>query len=225
MQLDDKFSIATFHAQDDQALRSHWEVIVAPTDLPEFESVIAHFELRFSSWWEQEPQKKSERFRQTLQTRLEQTKLKGAIQSFALFYDVSLPGEYPIYLNLFLRPASADTHSHGTQIENHAVLEFLPDEDLNLRLGVVIHELCHFFHASGSDADKRVLSQSFADSQDPFSLAGLNILNEALATAMENGIAAELLLDPSTFKKSWKPMAGFTTTLPSTRLPKPFCRW
>ncbi len=200
IELEDKFAIATFHARDELALRSHWEAIVAPTDLPALESVIDHFQPRFSKWWKEEAQGPCEHYRRTVQSRLAQKSVKDAILSFARFYDVDLPGEYPIYLNLFYRPKGTDNHTKGTQLENHAVVEFLPDEDVNFRLGVVIHELCHFFHASGSEADKRALSQSFADSPDSLSLAGLNILNEALATALGNGIAGELLLDPATFK-------------------------
>lgn len=201
MQLEEKFSIATFHAVDESALRSHWEVIVAPTDLSGFESILAHFEPRLSRWWKAKAQDDSERFRQNLQNKLDQKTVKDLIQSFARFYDVALPSEYPIYLNLFFRPASGDTHTNGTQFENHAVVEFLPNEDAGLRLSVVVHELCHFFYASGSDAHRRALSLSFANLQDPFSLAGWNILNEALATALGNDIAAESLLDPADFKK------------------------
>lgn len=209
IQLEEKFSIATFHAVDESALRSQWEGIVAPTDLPNFESIIAHFEPRFSRWWKAEAQNESERFRQALQNKLDQKTIKDVIQSFARFYDVTFPDQYPIYLNLFFRPASADTHSIGTQIENHAVVEFLPNEDIGLRLSVVLHELCHFFYATGSDAHKRALSLSFANLQDPLSLAGWNILNEALAAALGNGIAAEYLLDPLTFKQKLQTDRGF----------------
>jgi hypothetical protein len=209
MQLEEKFSIASFHAPDDSALRSHWEVIVAPTDLPRLESIIAHFEPRFSGWWRADAQNESERFRQTLQDKLDQKTVRGLIQSFARFYDTALPDDYPIYLNLFFRPASGNAHTNGTQFENHAVVEFLPSEDAGLRLSVVIHELCHFFYTSGTDAHRRALSLSFANLQDPFSLAGWNILNEALATALGNGIAAETLLDPAVFKKRLESDRGF----------------
>lgn len=209
MELEEKFSIATFYAVNEAELRSHWEVIVAPTDLTNFESIIAHFEPRFSCWWKAEAENESERFRQSLQDKLHQKTVKDLIQSFARFYDVVLPDGYPIYLNLFFRPATADTHTNGTQIENHAVVEFLPNEDVGLRLSVVIHELCHFFYTSGSNTHGRALSFSFANSQDPFSLAGWNILNEALATALGNGIAAEYLLDPATFKKRLETDRGF----------------
>jgi hypothetical protein len=209
LQIDDKFSIATFRGNDRAALLSYLEVIVAPADLPRLEAVIKHFEPRFARWWDAEARAGSERFRQALQTRLAEKSVLEMVDSFARFYDITLPDGYPIYLNLFFRPKSDDTHTNGTQIENHAVVEFLPDEDVSLRLGVVIHELCHFFYSSGSDAHKRSLSRAFADSPDPMALAGLNIINEALATALGNGIAAERLLDSATFKKKLETERGF----------------
>ena len=50
LQLDQKFSIATFHAHDRASLRGHWEVIVAPTDVPRLEAIVDHFEPRFTKW-------------------------------------------------------------------------------------------------------------------------------------------------------------------------------
>src|SRR5215469_14349939 len=40
LQLDEKFSVATFHAVDEKSLSTHWAVIVAPADLPRLESIV-----------------------------------------------------------------------------------------------------------------------------------------------------------------------------------------
>jgi hypothetical protein len=208
LQLDQKFSIATFHAHDRVSLRSHWEVIVAPTDVPRLEAIVDHFEPRFTTWWTQNAEHDSEEFKHTLQHAIARTNLGNAIRSFARFYDVALPKDYPIYLNLFLRPKSGDTHTIGTQIENHAAVEFLSGENVNRRLGVVIHELCHFFYSSGSESRRRSLTSAFANVPDSLSLAGWGVLNEALATALGNGVAAERL-DSIAFQRALKTERGF----------------
>lgn len=201
MELEDKFWIATLQASDRQSLRSHWEVIVAPTDLPRLEAIVDRFTPRFMHWWASSAEHDSEAFKRALQRAIAQKGVGDAIRSFARFYDVDLPNGYPIYLDLLLRPRSGDTHTNGTQIENHAALEFLPGEKVNRRLGVVIHELCHFFYSSGSASHQRQLTDAFANAPDSLSLAGWNILNEGLATALGNGIFEERL-DSVAFQKA-----------------------
>jgi hypothetical protein len=172
LQLDEKFSIAAFHAVDEQSLWTHWEVIVTPTDLPKLESIVGHFQPRFSRWWSEQAQEKAERFKHELQNALQQAPIQALLGSFAEFYDADFPDEYPVYLNLFFRPPSEDTRSNATMIENHAVVEFIPGEDVNRRLTVVIHELCHFLYSSSTDSQKQKLISAFANSKDPSSLAG-----------------------------------------------------
>lgn len=85
LQLNEKFSIATLHAVDQQSLRRHWEVIVAPTDLPRLDSIIGHFQPRFSSWWGRQAQEKAERFKRQLRNVLEQKPMQDLLASFARF--------------------------------------------------------------------------------------------------------------------------------------------
>jgi len=197
--LEEKFSIAAFHAVDEKSLSTHWEVIVAPTDLPRLESIVGHFQARFSRWWSQQAQEKAEGFRGDLQNRLQEEPIQSLLESFARFYGADFPDEFSVYLNLFFRPPGEDTHSNATMIENQAVIEFIPGEDVNRRLTVVIHELCHFLYSSSADSQKQRLISAFANSKAPLSLAGWGLLNEALATALGNGIAGESLLDSATY--------------------------
>lgn len=72
---------------------------------------------------------------------------------------------------------------------------------MNRRITIAIHELCHFLYSSSTDAQKQKLISAFANSQDPSWLAGWDLLNEALATALGNGIAGEYLLNSSTYRR------------------------
>lgn len=200
--IEDKFSIATYHATDEKSLFSHWETIVSPTDLHDLEAVVHHFEPRFLAWWQQDAREESAQFANKIRTSLSDPKAMDHIQSFARFFGVDFPENFPLYIELFFRPRGTNAHTSGTLVENHSVLEFIPGEAASDRLDVVVHELCHFFYSSGSGLHKRQLTQSFADSPDPYSLAALNLLNEGVATALGNGIAGELWKDPEKFKKT-----------------------
>jgi hypothetical protein len=209
LQLDEKFSIAALHAVDEKSLWTHWEVIVAPTDLPKLESIVGYFQPRFSVWWSHRAQEKAEEFKRDLQNRLQQEPIQALLESFARFYDADFPDGYPVYLNLFFRPPGEDTHSNATMIENHAVIEFIPGEDVNRHLRVVIHELCHFLYSSSTDSQKQRLISAFANSKGPSSLAGWGLLNEALATALGNGIAGECLSDSATYNRELQTERSF----------------
>jgi hypothetical protein len=193
VQLDEKFLIAAFHANDLSSLRNEWEALVDPADLLVLEQVITHFQPRFELWWKRDASAESERMRQKMQMVLRGRAIESTVGTFAHFYGANIPAGYPIYFNLIFRPANGDTHTQGTEMENHAVVEFLPGEDVNKRLTVVLHELCHFLYSSAQPAQKQQLTREFAESPDPAAMAGWALLNESLATALGNGIASQQL--------------------------------
>lgn len=208
IQLGDKFSIATYHAADRQDLRERLEALVAPTDMEAIDSVISHFEQRFMKWWKASAQQTLTSFRKDLSRKVNQKNVRESIEKFAAFYEAKYPANYTIYLNLFYRPKSSAKGTFATVYENHAVVEVLSGEKVSNVLDIVIHELCHFFHSSSSFEKKRQLTQAFASTQDPLALATYNILNEALATAFGNGIAAELWMESGHFRERMEKARG-----------------
>jgi hypothetical protein len=212
VQLDEKFLIAAFHAGDLASLRNGWEALIAPADLVVLNQILVHFQPRFDSWWNRYAAAESERFRREMQAALKERNLEATIASFARFYGVNLPLGFPIYFNLFFRPAFRDTHTLGTEFENHAVVEFLPGEDVRKRLTVVLHELCHFFYSSAPFALKQQLTLEFANSSDPAAMAGWALLNESLATALGNGLASQQLR-PAAFQTELPPKLSFYNNL------------
>ena len=209
IQLGDKFSIATYHATDRRDLRTRLETLVAPTEMEKIDSVLSNFEPRFMTRWKRSAQASLIKFQKGLDKKVNQPEVRRKVEEFATFYEAKYPPNYLIYLNLFYRPTSESKGTFATVYDNHASIEVLAGEKVTNVLDVVIHEICHFFHSSGPEGRKRQLTEAFANSKDPLSLPTINILNEALATAFGNGIAAELWMDSKHFKERLGKERGF----------------
>ncbi len=209
IQLGDKFSIVTYHATHRNDLRQRLETLVAPTDMETIDSLLVHFEPRFLSWWKNSAQTSLLAFKKDLDKKVNQLEVLKKVQGFANFYEAKYPPNYLIYLNLFYRPASDEKATYATVYENHAVIEVLSGENVANVLDIVIHEICHFFYSSSSHEKKSQFLEAFANSSDPLAIATHNILNEALATALGNGIAAELWMDSKRYKERLGKERGF----------------
>src|SRR6202012_2166304 len=94
--LEDKFSIAAFHANDEQSLQQHWESIVSPTDLPRIMAIVRYFQPRFSIWWRQEGQDNAARLRYELTETFQTASLGPLLGSFVHFYGADVGGEQPL---------------------------------------------------------------------------------------------------------------------------------
>jgi len=209
IQLGDKFLIATYHATGRGDLRTRLETLVAPTDMETIDSALIHFEPRFMTWWKESAHLSLLTFQKELTKKVNQPEMRKQTEKFANFYDVKFPQNYPIYLNLFYRPTSDIKDTHATVSDNHAAIEVLSGEKVSNVLDVVIHEICHFFFSSSPVEKKRQLTEAFAGSNDPLALATYNILDEGIATAFGNGIAAEFWMDSKHFKERLEKERGF----------------
>lgn len=209
IQLGDKFSIATYHAENRNELKTRLETLVAPSDMELIESTIRYFEPRFSTWWKKTAQMNISIFQKKLSQKINQPEVRKKIEEFAAFYEAQLPKDYSIYLNLFYRPKSEVKGTFATVFENHAAVEVLSGEVETNVLDIVIHEICHFFYGIAPEAKKRQWLEDFANSTNPLSIATHNILNEALATAFGNGIAAELWMEPKYYQERARKERGF----------------
>lgn len=209
IQLGDKFSITTYHAKDKQDLKMRLESLASPSDIEKIDAILSHFEPRFVKWWKSSAQASLSDFKKALNRKVNQLEIQKKLNEFAKFYEAEYPKNYLIYINLFYRPVSKTKGTFATVYENHAAVEVIPGEKVANILDVVIHEICHFFHSSASEEKKRQLLSKFANSSDPIALATHNILNEALATAFGNGIAAELWMDSKHYKTRANKASGF----------------
>lgn len=208
--LRDKLRQAALLAGDVAAFHRHVSLLMAPADAARMSAALAHFAPRFAPWWQQQAGP-TRAFARDLAALLARADVAGWIADVASFYGVQLAGNPRVHVHLVMLPAraSADPAHGGTvaeQIENHSVLEVLPGEAAAARAPVLLHELCHFFYRSMDPAaHERMMATLLGSgrSSDPASgvaVGALHLLDESVAAALGNGVAAERI-DPQRFQR------------------------
>lgn len=207
--LNRKQVIAGLQSRTLEEYQSNAGLLVMPSDLSGFTEVILHFQPRFRSWWNGGAKKHLDSFAARLSEIIKQKSLVEFSARVAKFYGAQLPANHVIYFNLMARPVSKARGTFGTQIENHAIAEILEGEDPKNRVDVLLHELYHYFYSLMPTAEKAELTKVFVSSPDPDSLAAYNLFDEALATAIGNGLVARLVKSESDFQRDFNKEGGF----------------
>lgn len=210
--LRDKLRQAAFLAGDVAAYHRQVSLLMTPADAARMSAVLAHFAPRFAPWWQQQAGP-TRAFARDLAALLARPDVAGWIADAASFYGVQLAGNPRVHVHLVMLPASASADpAHGgtvaEQIENHSVLEVLPGEVAAARAPVLLHELCHFFYRSmDPDAHERMMatllgpgSGSGSGPGSGVAVGALHLLDESVAAALGNGVAAERI-DPQRFQR------------------------
>jgi hypothetical protein len=117
----------------------------------------------------------------------------------AAFYGARFPDNYIIFFHLLFKPMSLSAHSE--QVENHALLEVREREVIESQLPSLIHELCHHLIRLAPRQEQEKLAQAFIGSPKAHSLAMYNLLDEALASAIGNGLVMKSLVSEERFQK------------------------
>ena len=197
-----KLRIAGLQAADLEDYLSRLELLVAPADRTRFARVLRHFLPSFDTWWQAEALPRGRPMAQKIEALLGTPEVAGPLARIERFYAPALDPESTLRLALMARPARASENTSGQQVESTAVVEFLPDERPEDRIDVVIHELCHFFFDSAADGSFAELQKRFAAAGRPAATPAYNLLNEALATALGNGMIGRAVLEPEEFEKT-----------------------
>lgn len=176
-------------------------LLVLPTEVSEFTSVINHFQPSFHRWWEAEASVKGKAFTESLQRRLGEPRVVEAVERFRRFYGSKLPDGYRAPFSLIYRPMLVKTSTSGEQLSRTSVVEFIPTEKPEGRLDVVIHEFCHFLYGTRSMSSDQQLQDRFMNAKDPAARPCYNLMNEGLATAMGNGVIGRLYRGPEAWKQ------------------------
>jgi hypothetical protein len=131
------------------------------------------------------------RFRAELEGLFARGPLGDTIARVARFYAAPLPAGTPIDFDLVVTPV-AGRQSSAEQVISHAVIELTPSDTAAERVDVVCHELFHFFYGSRSPEQQAALAARFAASTDAVAPLAYFLLDEAVATALGNGVVARL---------------------------------
>lgn len=199
--LGDKLRIATLQATSVDDLTQRLETFLRPADWLVARAVVQHFREPFDAWWQTEAAPRGEPFRAKLEALLARDDVRATIGRFAAFYGTVFPADAGVPMQLVMRPGQVPWPTSGQQIERHAVLEFLPNEDPARRIDVAVHELCHFFFNTRDPAKERALTERLRTSRSPAAMAAGNLFNEALATALGSALLVRQLTDSARWQR------------------------
>lgn len=197
----DKVREAALNARNRQELLLNLSAVMRPTDAEDLGELLFGFETRFDGWWRDSGQALAEAGGTAFVEQLQQHQLPDLIERASRFYQAQLSARAVFAFNFLARPTGGEPSLNGEQLENHSLIEVMRvGNQVNANLDVTLHELCHYFYARASREKERQLMARFAEAQRPEAIAAFNLLNEALATAIGNGLVNRLLMGPSRFE-------------------------
>jgi hypothetical protein len=199
-----KIAIASYAARDLAGYRESLSLLLAPKDVAKAMAVVAHFRPRFHRYWGERGSIDARAFVSRLSQLVKTEKLGDFVDRMATFYGAALPHDAKLRFHFMLRPRG-DGDSHGTQMEDHAIVEFVAGEEPRTRVDVVLHELAHYLYGL------RTLDLRPAFIRDPGedSLALYGIFNEAIATALGQGAVGRRVLAQAPFEKELQTPGSF----------------
>src|SRR4030095_2036232 len=78
--------------------------------------------------------------------------------------------------------------SRASQKANRSFVEFRPDEEPVARVAVMVHEYCHYLFETAPRELRRARMDASSSSPEPAAASAFAVLNEALASAIGNGL-------------------------------------
>lgn len=196
-----KLRILSFNSSSKEEYLSRLDLIFLHKDKIQVEAIVNHFYPRFKLWWNKVAATKGNSFASQTDKLLKKPSISKNIESFAHFYQVQLPDDYHLPMNLFYRPEFIDEPTSGEQVESYSATEFVLSETPEKRLDVVLHEMCHFFFNNTTSKNLLTLQKQFSDQGRLSATAAFNLLNETLATTFGNGIINKQLMPKETWDK------------------------
>jgi len=185
-----RIQIAAYGSSTLDMLGQRLGLLMHPADAGEVTFALAHFLPRFEAWWAGGPAEQLIEFRHELRVALDSQGLEF-IRAVANLYGLDIEAHpLPVVVHLLARPLDPSS-INGQMIENHAVIEVLENEDAEQRIGVLIHEISHFFFSSAPLNLHRQRLDGALRVRDSRAAAALGLMNEAIATAIGNGVVEE----------------------------------
>lgn len=173
---------------------------IEPQAARDLGTILSRFQPEFMSWWQSEAEPKGGAFAAQASKILASEKLTKLNNQLVNFYQPQLPDGFVVPVQFMYKP-KAKEGSHGEQVGNAAVMEFFEGDSPANRMDIIMHELSHFFFRKASLSNHEAFIPRFKAVNDPSSLAVYSIMNEALATALNNGMVAEALMKPEPFQQ------------------------
>jgi hypothetical protein len=185
-----RIRIAAYGSSTLDMLSQRLGLLMHPADVAEVTFALAHFLPRFEEWWAGGSSEQLVEFRHELRVALD-SQGSEFIPAIANLYGVDVESHpLPVVVHLVARPLNPSS-INGQMIENHAVIEVLENEGAEQRIGVLMHEISHFFFSSAPlDFHHQRLDGALRVG-DSRASAALGLMNESIATAIGNGVVEE----------------------------------
>lgn len=206
-----KFRLPALEARDLPDYQSRVALLLHPRDAEQITALLTHFYPRFESWWQTQAAAKTEmaakEFLQLIQTH----QLADLAENSAQFYASQLPAGGVLNFHFFFRPGGLGSSGsqNGEQIENHSLIEVIPEKPLQNQVAVILHELNHYFYSRSETSKHAALVGWFAARSEPWAIPAYNLLNEVVATSLANGLVMRKVLNQASYTRYFQTPGSF----------------
>jgi hypothetical protein len=200
IELPKKLRQASLLADDLDGYAQRIALLTTPRHADALLGVLGRFLLRFQRWWDDRYAASIERFVRGFERLLDEHGLFAFINDVARFYGADVPARHPLHFHFIVRTDRNGEGLHGEQIESHAVVEHFSSQAPEGRIDVVLHELFHYLFASAPRARHEALIRAFAAAPPSHAWAAYNLLDEAIAAALGNGLVARAVRGREAFE-------------------------
>ncbi len=190
-----RIAVAGLQARSLSDYLTRLDLLVLPRDRAVFEQVVRCFEPRFAVWWNRS-RAHGAAFARSSRRLLTTKPIAALIEQFVAFYRPHILGGDAVEFDLLLRPGFVKDAFRAQAIDRHLAVEFLPEEPPTDRIDVALHEFCHFLFASRTARQEAELQGHLGKQPHDRVLPAFNLLDEALATALGNGVVRRALITP-----------------------------
>ncbi len=196
----EKLRLASLQADDLADYGERLRLLLRPRDAREAVAIAEHFRPRFEAWWRDGAADDLARLAAGYQGTAARADLAALLARVGAVFDLQLDEVADLEVHLVALPEGASA-SRATLIENQAIVESRRGEAPADRLGVIVHEFVHYLYALSPRRRHEALLRAFLASERPWSLRAYNLINEAVASAIGNGIVERRLQSGSEYRR------------------------
>ncbi len=209
--LDAKVRVAGLQARSPEDYFERGDLLVVPGDRGWLRLPFRQFWGRWLGWWEAGPAAETAGYAARLQAIIDRPDLVALRAGFVTFFRSQFVENDTLGLFLLHRPDLLKSPSSGQQIDNYAIAEFLSTEPPEIRAPIILHELCHYLARQAPAKEVARLVAWLDSTGTPPARAARHLLNEALASALANGLAERALTTPAEFSETLaRPMSFYS---------------
>ncbi|MEM7707147.1 MAG: hypothetical protein AAF358_16445 [Pseudomonadota bacterium] len=190
--LSQRLRTASFMSDSLDGLRERLMLVMTTPDAARMTEIVSHFEPAFQQWWARDAVAPMTAVKKELNALLA-SEINSTVGAAVAFYGVQNASVIEgLTLNLMFRPPH-DSPSRGQQIQQHSVVEVVSGETAQHRIGVVVHELAHYLYSLAPPNWHQLRLKGAMKAESANASVALGLMDEALATAIGNGVLEKRL--------------------------------